>query len=215
MPTASGAQHQIAMVLESVFNTIPTTPVFKRIRSTGNTLGLSKSMILSGELRNDRMITDLRHGNKAPAGDISLELTADDFDDILEAVLQGTWATGVLKVGTTQRSYIMERLFSDITQYQRLSGCIINTLSLSVAPNTIVTGSVGVVAAGFKTDSAIETGATYSDPTSNLPFDSFKDNQKSHEFKKRPTRNMKEMYEFLLGITTLSFGNIHRNTCAC
>ena len=76
-----------------------------------------------------------RHGNRKVGGDIKGELSYGTFDDLLEAVLCGTWTTDVLKAGTTRRSFTFERYFADITQYLRYRGCEINTSS-SPLPRT-------------------------------------------------------------------------------
>ena len=61
---ANGSRHSMALVAESVAGTTPATPVFTPIRQTGTTLALTKETIQSQELRADRQIADMRHGNK-------------------------------------------------------------------------------------------------------------------------------------------------------
>lgn len=78
-----------------------------------------------------------------------------------------------IQVGVTRRSFTIERFFADIIQYHRFTGCNFNTLSLSVAPNAMVTGVFGVVGKGMSTDSSIISGATYNAATTTSPFDSF------------------------------------------
>jgi hypothetical protein len=173
MTIATGSRHNMAYVVESTFGTTPSTPVFTPIRHTGTTIGLSKDSIESEELREDRQIANYRHGNKSVSGDINFELSYGSFDDILEAVLCGTWNTDVLKAGTTRRSYTIERHHQDIGKYLRSTGCNFNTMSLSVAPNSMVTGSFGVIGKGFSVASVAVTGATYNTESLTAPFDSF------------------------------------------
>ena len=173
MTIATGSRHNMAYVVESTFGTTPSTPVFTPIRHTGTTIGLSKDSIESEELREDRQIANYRHGNKSVSGDINFELSYGSFDDILEAVLCGTWNTDVLKAGTTRRSYTIERHHQDIGKYLRSTGCNFNTMSLSVAPNSMVTGSFGVIGKGFNVASVAVTGATYNAESVTAPFDSF------------------------------------------
>ena len=173
MTIATGSRHNMAYVVESTFGTTPSTPVFTPIRHTGTTIGLSKDSIESEELREDRQIANYRHGNKSVAGDINFELSYGSFDDILQAVLCGTWNTDVLKAGTTRRSYTIERHHQDIGKYLRSTGCNFNTMSLSVAPNSMVTGSFGVIGKGFSVASVAVTGATYNTESVTAPFDSF------------------------------------------
>ena len=173
MTIATGSRHNMAYVVESTFGTTPSTPSFLPIRHTGTTIGLSKDAIESEELREDRQVAHFRHGNKSVAGDVNVELSYGSFDDLLEAVLCGTWATNVLKAGTTRRSYTVERHHQDIGKYLRSTGCNFNSMSLSVAPNSMVTGSFSVVGKDFTIASTAITGATYGTETTTAPFDSF------------------------------------------
>jgi hypothetical protein len=173
MTIATGSRHDMAYVAESTFGTTPTTPVLKPIRHTGTTLGLSKDAIESEELRQDRQVANFRHGNKSVAGDVNVELSYGTFDDLIEATLAGTWATDVLKAGTTRRSFTIERYHTDIGKYLRSTGCSFNALSLSVAPNSMVTGSLSVIGKGFSVASVAISGATYSAESTTAPFDSF------------------------------------------
>jgi hypothetical protein len=173
MTIATGARHDMGYILESAFGTTPATPAFKAIRHTGTTLGLSKDAIESEELREDRQIAHYRHGNKAVSGDINFELSYESFDDLLEAVMCGTWTTDVLKPSTTSRSFTIERHHEDINKYIRSTGCSFNSMSLSVAPNSMVTGSFSVIGKDLTTAGTAITGATYPAATTTDPFDSF------------------------------------------
>ena len=101
MAIANGAQHSLHYIAESTYGTTPATPTWTPLPHTGATLALTKDAIESEKLRGDRQIEDFRHGNKSIGGDVSAEMEYGAFDDILEAVMCGTWATNVLKSGTT------------------------------------------------------------------------------------------------------------------
>jgi len=109
---ANGSRHSMRYVAESTYGTTPATPAFKPIRHTSTTLGLSKESLQSEEIRDDRQIADFRHGAYQVGGDINIELSFASFDDLLEAVLLGTWTstktTGAQSfsatVGTVARS---------------------------------------------------------------------------------------------------------------
>lgn len=175
MAIANGAQHSLAYIAEVTYGTTPATPAFKNLPHTGTTLNVSKDAIESEKLRGDRQVEDFRHGNKSVAGDVSAELEYGSFDDILEAVLCGTWTTNVLKAGTTRRSFTLERKFGDLAtpEYHRYTGCEFNTFSLSVSPNAMVSATFGVVGQNLTLDTAIVAGATYLPDAGNVPFDSF------------------------------------------
>lgn len=173
MTIATGSRHNLSYVVESAFGTTPSSPAFTPIRHTGTTLGLSKDAIESEELREDRQVAHFRHGNKSVTGDINFELSYGGLDALLEATLCGTWASDVLKAGTTRRSYTIERHHEDIGKYLRSTGCQFNTMSLSVAPNSMVTGSFGVLGSGYATSGTAIASSTYSAESTTAPFDSF------------------------------------------
>lgn len=173
MTIATGSRHNLAYVLESTFGTTPSSPGFTPIRHTGTTLGLSKDAVESEELREDRQIAHFRHGNKSVTGDINFEMSYGGLDALIEATLCGSWATNVLKAGTTRRSFTVERYHQDISKYLRSTGCQFNYMSLNVAPNSMVTGSFGVIGSGFTTSGSALGSSTYSAETTTAPFDSF------------------------------------------
>lgn len=181
---ANGSRHSMSYIAESSYGVTPSNPVFKPIRHTGTTLALTKESLQSEEIRSDRQIADFRHGAFQTGGDINVELSYGSFDDLLEAVLCGTWATDTptsgtdqLKAGVTRRSFTIERHFGDLLAaqkpYHRFTGVEFNTLSLSVAANAMITATLGVVGQGFSTDTDELAGATYSNATTTSPLDSF------------------------------------------
>jgi hypothetical protein len=181
---ADGSRHSLAYIEETVRGTTPATPVFKAVRHTGTTLALSKNTIQSEEIRNDRQIADFRHGAFQVGGDVSIELSYGSFDDILEAVLCGTWAADTPGVGTDQlkaaadrRYFTLERYFADIEvadkPYHRFTACEFASLSLQISADAMITGSFTVVGSGMETDTVIVAGATYGAAETTTPLDSF------------------------------------------
>ena len=177
MTIATGSRHDMAYIAETTFGTTPATPAFTPIRHTGTTLGLSKDAIESEELREDRQIAHFRHGNKSVSGDINFELSYNSFNDLIEAVACGTWTSDgdpeVLLVGSTARSFTIERHHEDIGKYIRSTGCSFNTMSLSVAPNSMVTATWGVIGKDLSLNTTQVASSTYSADSGNTPFDSF------------------------------------------
>ena len=173
MTIASGSRHRLAAIAEVTYGTTPTTPAFTTLRHNSCNIGLSKDAVESEEIRGDRQITCFRHGNKSVGGDIEGELVYGEYDSLIEAALCGTWSTDVLKAGTTRRSFTVERTFQDITQYMRYTGCEVNTMSISIAPNSMIGVSFGFIG---KDQSIAQTGiasSTYSTLTDTCQFDSF------------------------------------------
>lgn len=175
MTIANGAQHSIHYIVESTYGTTPSTPTWTPFPNTGTNLSMSKDGIESEKLRGDRQVEDFRHGNQTISGDITTELEYGELDDILEAVLCGTWSLDVLKSGLTRRSYTVERKFGDLTvpEYHRYTGCEFNTLAISVSPNAIVSATFGAIGKDISIATTEVASSTYSAPGSVQPFDSF------------------------------------------
>lgn len=71
----------------------------KIIRQTGGQGGrMSMAAIESQEVRRDGLSTRGRHGLQRTGGSYSSELSIGGFDDILEAVMRGTWSSADLAI---------------------------------------------------------------------------------------------------------------------
>lgn len=175
---ADGSRHSMAQVLETVYGELPATPAFKAIRHNTTTLATAINTIQSEELRGDRNQTDLRHGTRSVGGEIVSELSFGSLDDQLEALLCGTWQDNALVNGVVRRSFSLFRNFKDIDSsklpYFTYVGCEYNTMTLSISTEAIVTVNFGIVGANQLEPSAtIPTGATFVDPLTTEPMDSF------------------------------------------
>lgn len=174
MTIASGNRHSLAFVAEVTYGTIPSSPVWTDVRHTACTIGLTKETVESEEIRADRQITCFRHGNRAVGGSVEGELSYSSYDTLLEAALCGTWSADVLKAGTTRRSFTFERKFADITQYLRYTGCEVNSVSISCAPNSMVGISVDIIGQDMEAPAQTTvSGFSYSAAITTCQFDSF------------------------------------------
>lgn len=133
-----------------VFEVTPgTTPVddagWETLRVVSDSLDAVPTFGTSNEILSDRLRTGQRKFNDNIAGNITAELSEDSFDSWLEAVLQGTWATNVLKAGTTKRYMTIERWFQDIDVYQWFKGCQLNTLEMTINHDGFIIVNFGVM----------------------------------------------------------------------
>lgn len=175
MSFASGARSYLAYIAETVFNTTPATPELNELRTTGNSIALSKETLESEEIRSDRQITDLRHGNVSVGGDINVELSHGALNDFLEAALGGSWTADVLKAGTAFKSFTMERGFTDIDQYLVFKGVVLNTLAINIATNAIAKATFGVLGASASAaaGASIDTSGGLTPIGTAEPYDGF------------------------------------------
>lgn len=166
---ADTSQTRLAYITESTYGTTPSTPTMLVQRYTGEGLSANIQTITSNEIRADRNISDVVQVGSEVGGNVDFELSYGSFDLWLESLMHGAWSTNVLKNGTTRKSFSMEKTFETgaTDQYHRFTGCIANTLTLSVQAQQIVTGSFGFLGKGFSSAQAIISGATYTAPNTN------------------------------------------------
>ena len=176
MEIASGSKHSVHYVQETEYGVIPANPTLKPLCITSDNLGMTKDGIEAGKLNDSRQVVDLRHGNRQVGGDLEAELEYGTFDDFLEAVLMGSWSSNVLKVGTTRRSYTLQRRFDlDINEFHRYTGCEVNTFNISLQPNSMVNISFGIVGKDLDSNRLTSeiTGTTYTTIPNETPFDNY------------------------------------------
>lgn len=97
MTYASNFANYTSYLVQSGFGTGATGSGGKIIRQTGGTQGkLTKAAIQSKEIRQDAQPTKGRHGMQtAVGGPYSTELSLQSGDDIMQAILRGTWDTEI------------------------------------------------------------------------------------------------------------------------
>jgi len=146
MAFAAGSYHGLRYIPEATFNTDPTYSGVTELRHTSCSVGLTRDNFRSNELRDDRQISCFRLGAQRVAGETAIEFSAGEFDSVLELALFNKWGgTGnkLLTAGVTPYSFQLERAFTDISKYGKFTGCMVNTFSMSIPANAIVTGSIG------------------------------------------------------------------------
>lgn len=96
----TGIANQVqATVVYCVEGTLGTPPAqnsgsAKTLRRVTTSLAGAKDVYQSNEARPDLQLADMRHGTLKPGGGIESELANVAYDDLLEAVLRGTWTSG-------------------------------------------------------------------------------------------------------------------------
>lgn len=163
MAFANSSETRISYIAESSFATTPATPSFQNLRVTGGGIRPTKNAAASNELRADRNTADYVMLGLGVTGSLPFELSYGTFDDFLAAALCGAWSTNIVKVGTTKQSFTIEETFELGTTdtFVRYIGVMVNTFSLDISANQIITGSMDLMGSQAATDDAIITGATY------------------------------------------------------
>ena len=169
MAFAQGSRSSLSYIVESTFGTTPVGN-FQNIPFTSHSLNMTKERVAGTDIQADRMSRVDRHGNRQVAGDITADLRDGDFDTFIESAMLSTWATDVIKVGTTPKYFSIEDYAADIDQARLFTGCSVNTLSVALAPNAMVTGTFGMVG---KDMTITATEKTQDPQTSASPFDAY------------------------------------------
>lgn len=170
MGLANSVDTQIAAVRETEWGVTPTSPVFRKLRITGESLSAGLTTVASQELRPDRNVTDLALVAASAAGGINLEFSYGTFDDLIEAVLFGNWTGDAIVNGQSanMKSFTIEKRFDmggGDYEYFRYAGMVPNTLTLNLGVDAIITGSMEFLGKREEADTDLMAGATYLDAT--------------------------------------------------
>ena len=169
MAFAQGSRSSLSFITESTFGTTPAGN-FTNLPFSTHSLNLTKDRVAGTDIQADRMARVDRHGNRQVGGDIVVDLRDGDFDAFLESAMLNTWATNVLKVGTTPKFFSIEDYAADIDQARVFTGMSVSTIGISLAPNQMVTTTFGMVGKDM-TMSATEK--TQDAASGAAPFDAY------------------------------------------
>lgn len=176
---SDGSRLTMYYVEEVTPGTTPTSPALSTLRTSGTTLGLTKDLLESEELRDDRQIATIRLGANQTDGDVNFEFSHTSYDDLLEGAAFETWATNVLKAGVTRKYYTIIRYHADIQTadkpYQIFRGCEVAQMNLEINANSMITGSFNIRGrtVEYATDLTGLGTPTFPAVSTTEPFDSF------------------------------------------
>lgn len=169
MAFAQGSRSSLSYIVESTFGTTPAGN-FKNLPFSTHSLNLTKDRVAGNDIQADRMPRVDRHGNRQAGGDIVVDLRDTDYDDFLEAAMLNTWASDVLKVGTTPKFFSIEDYAADIDQARLFTGMTVSSMAVSLAPNQMVTTTFGMVGKNMTISAAEKTQDAASGAA---PFDAY------------------------------------------
>ena len=169
MAFAQGSRSSLSYITEATFGTTPAGN-FTNLPFSTHSLNLTKDRVAGNDIQADRMPRVDRHGNRQISGDIVADLRDGDYDALLESAMLNTFATNVLKVGTTPKFLSIEDYAADIDQARLFTGMTVSTMGVSLAPNQMVATTFGMVGK----DMTISATEKTQDPATNAaPFDSY------------------------------------------
>lgn len=154
MDFASTDDLTLSHVLETTFGVAPSNPTMNRIRANGESLGPNVQTEESEEIIANPAVTDLIRVGQSAGGQIPMDVAKSAaFDEILEAVLRGTWSSDVLTGGTAKRSFtIQKRLLAASDQYMVFNGARYNGFTIEGQVGRALKGSYDILAVGATAD---------------------------------------------------------------
>lgn len=168
---------RLAVVEEATLGVTPATPGYDLFRTTGEGLTYEVNTTQSEEMGGlNRGVKDSILVGAAVNGEISFEMSKfKAFEDMIAACLGDDWGDDPLSVpGSTadnvynasnRRTFTIEKRFtlddSPTYAYHRFTGCLVDTMALSITPNETISGSFGFIGNEMVTDTAEVVGSTY------------------------------------------------------
>ncbi|WIA56017.1 phage tail tube protein [Sphingobium sp. WTD-1] len=165
MALVSSSDITSSIIAETVFGTTPTATATRYELPLGADAALltaSATTIASPTKRPNRASNGSRRGMVNPEGSLDIRFQRHAFMDILlQSALSGTFATNVLKAGTTDSSFsVIHKLASDM--YKTYAGLMVNGFSISTTGNDEVTSTWNLMGASVTngaTDNALSVTA--------------------------------------------------------
>ena len=170
---ASSSELVLAYVAESTAGTTPATPAMTNIRLTGESISGNTETQQSNELSPQSNVKDLIPLGRTVQGGIDFELSHATFDPFLEGGLRGTFSGTApnitLNGGTTKISHTIEKqvIVGATTNYFRFTGMRVTGITLNIGARQIITGNFAFSGLAESHDTAIITGATYTNANQN------------------------------------------------
>lgn len=172
MPKSQHSRAGLSYVPEITYGVTPATPTFLQLPFATHSLDLNFDTLAGTDIRPDEQEHHYRLGNRRVEGDIVADLRKGDYDYLLESVMRSGWTSNVMKVGQTLKSFTVEEVAADISQYRQFTGCVVNTLGMTLTggASTPVQATFGVMGRD-QTQSGATVATTLIPASTNEPFD--------------------------------------------
>jgi hypothetical protein len=175
--TAQGSRSSLSYGVETTYGT-KASGSYTNLPFSTQSLNLSKERLQGTDIQADRMPRVDRHGNRQTAGDIVVDLREGEYDAFLESAMLGVWdntpaGPDELKVGTTPKFFSIEDFAADISQARLFTGQTVSSMSVSIAPNQMVTTTFSMIGEDMEVASAQTSQVDPSLITRGVPFDAY------------------------------------------
>ena len=169
MAFKDASETRLAFVTETVAGATPATPAFANLRFNSETLNRNYSHQSSNEIRPDRNVSDQVLLGESAGGGIVTEMSYGSYDPLFEALLQGTFASDILKNGKTKKSMTFEKTFDlgGTELFHRYTGVQVDSMAMELSPQGFGLLNWSLLGLGGSQATAAITGATYAAANAN------------------------------------------------
>lgn len=165
---ANSSESTLAYIAETTPGTTPTSPVFRRLRFTDETITPDTQETQSNEVRPSRNVADLITTGRTVEGGFDYELSYGSFDDLIAGAIGGAWTTNVTKGGVLDPYFTFESsIATDPVNYFRFPGCSITNWTATITARQPITGTFSVRGRSVSRGTSILAGATYTATNTN------------------------------------------------
>jgi hypothetical protein len=166
---ATGAESRVAIVAETTPGTTPATPTMLVLPYTKLDLEYAQNTYEDTSIQGDRMERFAIAGLRKVTGSLSANLSHLNYAPILQTAMFNTFATKVLKTGTTWNTISIEEWHPDLAKGFVTTGCFADKLSIKVPVNGVVTIAATINGMNYTTETA-PLSTTPTAATVEVPF---------------------------------------------
>lgn len=146
MTTAAISNKYVAFIAESILGVTPALPELAAIPYRTESFNLTRPLISDPSVRGNRQKTAGRLGNKLVDGSFEVSYAPNTFDTFVDALFMSTPSSGVLKVGSTKKSFTFEVGHTDITKFRQYVGVNVSSMNMKLSnSNEIISATFNVM----------------------------------------------------------------------
>lgn len=166
---SSGARVTAHLIEEVTPGTTPSSGSWDTLRLTGNTLTPTPNTQVSDEITDSRLGQGSIIGSIDIGGELTGELSYGTFDKLLAAAFYSDWATNVLQVGSTRKTFSIAKNYEDVGVYAVFKGAHVATMALEIPADGKITVNFGFACLDYDDRGTTSFAATKGAPTT-TPF---------------------------------------------
>lgn len=151
---ATGSETRIAFVAETTVGTTPATPSMIVLPFVKFDVNLERTTLEDNSVYADRQPHFVLGGLSKVNGTISGNLSHTNFSPLIQTAMFSTFASNVIKVGTTLNTLTLERWHPDITKGFVATGCFADKLALKFTAAGLATLDATISGIAVTTETA-------------------------------------------------------------